>query len=624
MSLPPVVAANQMLLFAALSIGQRAAKQLGVRPDASIAELTREADRNRTYVYEVADRVLAALAMVASTPPGRPEKATSDTPAATIPGLLLENRVLRFRIEHPDACVVGPCSRHEYSARFRRFILEIRDAWGGSLEEFAAHVGLPPDTIRDWLDADRRGLTPPIPEPKPPVEVPCDATDLVRRVATLFAAWEGSTREFIRDAARRFCLVPAQVVRLLRILGCIRPYRRSTSRFRHRGSTRQLSPGSVLVSDGTTIGVAIIGESEIVDVNWQGTVDQATGCHTAIVVTDEESADSLIDAHQDSCDFLGRHPLALIHDNKPCYASCHDSGSFYSTCFHPTELIAATLERPENKAVVEGAFGLFSQQVGLLLIDATDSQSLARSVVAEVVRAWAAGRDHSPHPDFDGRSRREVLREHCPSAEQIERDLAFLRRLKSRHEQARRPRLYEDSRRLLDHLFSEWGLLDKDPRARLRSFLSRFCPDAIRRAAAVVFAKLHRHAIDLDHLDRYLTKVVQNMQDQIDLEVAERELLRLCQLQRTTWTKDAQADLDSLRAQGLAPLELAKALAESAAFGALPIEGLFWTQALLENLCGQPHLLPDVRRFLVRLYEAPFQRRLALLDMLAALEVGIQ
>lgn len=624
MRLTPAVSTNQLVLLALVSLGQRAAKELGVPADASMSALARGAGSSRTYIYEVASRFLDAIEQVASRAPGRPRSEPSEEQGPPVRGMVLENQTLRFRLERPDACIRTKAGRQEYSARFRRFVLERHDEWDGPLGEFSRHVDVPLDTLRDWLEADRNGLAPAIPDPKPPASVPVDATDLVRQIATLFAAWEGTTKAFIRHAASLFLLYPGQVARVLRILGCIRPYRRSSSRFRYRGSTENLAPGSVLVSDGTVIGVAVIGQDSIVEVNWQGTVDQATGCHTAFVVTDQESADSLWEAHQRSCDFLGRAPLALLHDNKPCYDPCQDPTSIDRLFFQPTELIAATLERPENKAIVEGAFGLFQQQVGdLLLIDATSPQALARSVVAEATRAWAAGRDHSPHPDFHGMSRRQVLAEFCPSPEQIERDRAFLRRLKARHEKARRPHLYEESRLLLDHAFSKWGILEKDPRGRLRTFLSAFCPEAIRRALALVAAKLRRGAIDREFLHRYLAKVVQSTQDELDLEVAEQELLDLCRLQATNLTRDAQVDLAVLREQSLSPLELARAIAERAAHGALPVESRFWTEVLVDHLRQHLDLSPAVRRFLVRLYDAPVHRRFSLLDTLAVLEIGL-
>lgn len=72
------------------------------------------------------------------------------------------------------------------------------------------------------------------------------------------------------------------------------------------------------------------------------------------------------------------------------------------------------------------------------------------------------------------------------------------------------------------------------------------------------------------------------------------------------------------------PQTLACLLAESAAWGGLPVEGAFWTERLLELLERAQHIIEPLRRFLVRLYEAPPERRLSFLDRIAALQCGIR
>jgi hypothetical protein len=53
------------------------------------------------------------------------------------------------------------------------------------------------------------------------------------------------------------------------------------------------------------------------------------------------------------------------------------------------------------------------------------------------------------------------------------------------------------------------------------------------------------------------------------------------------------------------------------------VAGAFWTAELVALLENARDLVDPVRRFLIRLYEAPPDRRLHLLDRLATLQVGL-
>ncbi|MCP4287186.1 MAG: hypothetical protein GY792_22535, partial [Gammaproteobacteria bacterium] len=71
------------------------------------------------------------------------------------------------------------------------------------------------------------------------------------------------------------------------------------------------------MTDGKQVGVVSTVSGQIDFYNWQGIVDQTTACHTATVITDTECAQGVLQAFEQSCQFLGCIPKALIHDNKP-------------------------------------------------------------------------------------------------------------------------------------------------------------------------------------------------------------------------------------------------------------------------------------------------------------------
>ena len=156
------------------------------------------------------------------------------------------------------------------------------------------------------------------PEAKPPVVVPRCSSLLVHQIVKAWQNWQGSRRDFIRYAARTFDLLIAQVVRLLRLLGVIATHAQKA--FRHRGSTRKLSPGAMLVTDGKKVAVELTVSKQWTAFNWQRMADQATGCDTAFVLSKKECAAAVGTAYQQSVIFAGgRSPTGLLHDNKPRY-----------------------------------------------------------------------------------------------------------------------------------------------------------------------------------------------------------------------------------------------------------------------------------------------------------------
>lgn len=616
MKLPPQLLQHKTLMIAILTLARRIAKALEIDLSAPLAETCRTLGANRTSVYEQLQRLLACLQQLAQARPGRPRVQAAPASDPEIDALTVE--VLEFRIRCPGAVIEHP-HRTTYADAFRRFILQHHDRWQGTLLDFAQAVRVPLDTLRDWLANDRAETLKPQRKTRP--SVPANASQLTRRIIDEWMRWIGPTRAFIPHAARCFQLSAAQITRLLKVLGIIRARpRRTTPRF--RGSTHKLTPGTLLVTDGKWLTVALHdGDShQTLFFNWQGIVDQATGCDTAAVVTDQEDAAAVKRAYEHSLRFLGGCvPQALLHDSKPCY----DDQQLQQTLKrYGTDMIPATLGRAQNKAILEGAFGLFEQRLGDLKLDDTDDHCLIRSAVEQVVRAYTTVTNHVPRIELHGRSRLQALQEACPSADQRQRDEDFLARLKADHRRPRRLQPRPDSLNLIEHVFERFDLVDHDPKGKLRRYLATFSPAAIRRAAAVLAAKIEQ--LDRRYAHRYLTQVIRHQQDELDLERAAEELLELCEKQRQDWTHQEQLDFQLLAQQHSEPAEFADAVAQRAAFGGLPLQATFWKRKLLELLQHAEHLVDQVKKTLIRLYEAPKQQRLALLELITAHQHGLR
>lgn len=623
MNLPPAVADHKTILAALIAIAHTAVARLGLDGLQSIVALAEHLEISRPHIYDRAHRLLEAIEPIARLERGRP-LARREAPSHQADAALTI-AVLHHRIAHLDAMVVSPSgTRTVYSVAFRRFILEQHDAWPANrtLEDFAAAVEVPLDTVRDWISADRAGLTPELPTPRQIPPIPVEANDLTRQIANAFGDWTGSTRDFIRQTTQTISVLPGQISRVLLLLGLIRPYRPRSlpGAPRYRDETNAVSPGTMLVSDGHEITIEMVGSGRREKRMWQPMVDQASECIAGSVVGVEETADGAAAAYADALAFLGgRAPDGLLLDGRTCYDAPH-----LIDAVAPTKIIRSTPARPQNNAVCEGIFGGYQRDVGSLRFDDSSPDAMITSAVREVQRAYAAGINHAARAELNGKSRAAYLREFVPSPEQRARDLRFLQQLASDHQRPRPARFFPHSREMLDAAFQADPMLrGKDARGHLRRHLARFHPDAIRLGLAQLRACGERREIDARYAHRYLAGIIRNVQNELELQRAESELLDLARQHHQLWTADLECARAEMLTEHTTPCPLLHAFAERAALGALPVEGAYWTQQLMAGLREHPECAPAVRRYLVRLFEAPHERRLVLLDRIARLAHGL-
>ena len=446
----------------------------------SLSGICLQAGVNRTQVYERKEQLWAAFAGVELPGPGRPVKANPPPVADEMPASCrLREQLLRYRLDHPGAVVIHASGSTSYSDGFRRWVLDLADTWDGTLESFCQWAEIPHPTLMSWQRRDRAQNYAPRPEPTVPI-LPDSATTECRTIVEDYARWEGGLGNFLRYEAQRLRLAPQAIRRVLAITAMVasKPQRAP----RYRGSTERQRPGDILVTDGKELTVASTTSGEIDHYNWQGIVDQTTACHTAVVITDNECAQGVRQAYELSCTFLNRTPKALIHDNKPI----HEEKSFREAIEPRTHLIAATPARPENKAVIEGEFGKYEQAVGTLHMDDSSIESLKRSAVSEVIRAYTAGINQAGRAEFRGKSRQQVLRERCPDSQT---DQAFIEQLRADHShQGRSDPLPSQAlaRQILDAGFARFELEPLDEQGTLRIWLSaRYTPAAIRQGLAI-------------------------------------------------------------------------------------------------------------------------------------------
>jgi hypothetical protein len=610
MNLLETLKKDKLALIAMNTLLREYSTGLGLDLTGSVSGMCAQSGVNRSQVYEKRGHIAQALEAVGLPGPGRPricgQGETHDVQACAF-----REKVLRYQLEHPGAVVKHESGQATYSDGFKRYILDLADEWQASPEHFCLQVEVPYPTFRGWQKRDRNTRYQERQMPGKPV-VPESASEATRTILEDHRRWEGSLRDFLKFASARMRLPVNQIRRVLVICNVLPLKTRKGPRY--RGSTERRTPGSILVTDGKTVEVVSSKTGEIRGYNWQAMVDQSTACHTARIVTNTECAAGVKAAFAASCRFMGKAPLALVHDRKPI----HQEAGLKDLVGKSTVMIEATVGRGENKAVVEGEFGKFEQQVGEIYLDDSNLETLKQSAVSEVIRAYTAGVNHAGRFEFDGKSRAEVLRDACPPTD---KDRAFIEGLRAGHNEKRPPESLPSAsvaRTLLDTGFARFGIEHLDPHEKVRHWLSRrFTPQAIRQGLAIFGAERDKGRLQNKTAHRYLVKVIQNCQDELDLRTEEELLRFFAQHERRAWLKILEGDYGKLQAEPADPSETRKMVfrvSESALFGSMLLERSFWEEKLQSLLLIHPQLFEPTCHHIRRHWEADRTCRFQLID----------
>jgi hypothetical protein len=617
MTLLEMLEKDKLALIAMHTWVKECSTGLGLDLTGSVSGMCAQAGVNRSQLYEKRRHIERALEKAELTGPGRP-RTSEGGQAHDGQACALRETMLRYRLEHPGAVVMHASGQTTYSDGFKRAILDLADRWQGSPEHFCLQAEVPYPTFRSWQERDRRERYQERQRPPGP-PVPESASEATRTILEDHRGWEGSLRDFFRFASARMRLPANQIRRVLVICNVLPMKARKGPRY--RGSTHRTQPGSILVTDGKTVEVVSTKSGVIRPYNWQAMVDQATACHTASVITDTECADGVKAAFEASCRSMGKAPLALLHDNKPI----HQEAGLKDHVEKTTVMIEATPGRAENKAVVEGEFGKFEQQVGEIYLDDSNLESLNKSAVSEVIRAYTAGVNHAGRFEFDGKSRAEVLRDAGPP---MEKDRAFIERLRAGHKGNHRSSSLPTSTvalTLLDSGFAHFQIEQLDPHGKVRHWLSRrFTPQAIRQALAIFATEREKGRIRNKTAHRYLVKVIQNCQDELDLRRQEELLRFFAQQERQAWMEIFEQQYEDLQAESAdtcGPRQMAFRMSEAALFGSLILQRAFWENKLKSLLIAEQNLFESVCNHIRRLWEGTWLDRLQLIDKIIGWQV---
>jgi hypothetical protein len=488
---PPLVTAGVLLAARSLSAPH------GV-PQPSVGEILRRTGATRSRAYEIKDALEAVLPTLVR-PPGRPRVEPAPGPAS-VPELVgIGVEMLQF-VKHNPGCVQSG-ARDRYADCFRRFVLELRERHPDvATTEFAVVADLPLGTLEDWL------RSPPIAEPSiasttasheasttdvipdPGHAVRLDARQAqIETVLAAWRAWRGSFTAFCAHVRRdhRLELGATLIASILFEYGLRVPARRK-GRSRDDEALREsfeiFFPGAQWVGDGKQLTVVIDGKTFYR--NLELVVDAASDAAVGISVRDEEDSAAVVQAFTQGVQATGGTPIALLLDNRP---SNHTPE--VDAALDDTLRIRATPSRPQNKAHVEGSFGLFAQKVPPIVLDTRDPDALATSVADLVSTTFFRALNRAPRRDRAGKTRAELY-EPPVTPEQYEAASAALRDRLRKQELARQTRA---ARRdpaiaaLLDDAFARLGLLD--PERHIRDAIACYLRDAIVDAIAIFSGK---------------------------------------------------------------------------------------------------------------------------------------
>lgn len=571
-ALPPAWLAG-VLLFGR-TIGEP--RGLVCAPVDAIIEAT---GASKSRAYEVAGKLAAALPALVRAP-GRPPK---QQPAASPDdGAQVTRAVLAYVMKHPG-CVDRGAERQRYGDDFRRFVIELsveHSALG--LDAFAEAAGVPLGTLKDWLRAPAGESEAPSRDVPAPAPTEAVETLQVQTVLDAWTRWSGSFLDFCKHVQRDLHVPFGRdlVRRILATHGKRKSARRagrSPDEIALRGAFRTWFPGAQWVGDGMQVPIVVDGERFVFNVELD--VDAYAGAFVGASVRDNEDSAAVIEAFQGGVATTGAAPLALLLDNKPS-----NHAPDVDAALGDTIRIRATPERPQNKAHVEGGFGLFSQVLPPLVVDTSQHRhELARGFLGLIVEVWARATNHRPRKDREGRSRIDLYSD-APTKEQLEQARQELRELAERQERAR---LTLEARRrpevlaLLDEYFTRLDLLD--PKRHIRVAIAGYPKDAIVDGLLIFDAKRRANTLPDGADARYLLGIVKNIAAKTEGEILAETLYRGRMEIRDRFLAPLRAERDALRAEPDV-LRVLRTCVEKAVDTTSNLERTFWLDAIVETL----------------------------------------
>ena len=580
----PLVTAGVLLAARSLS------EPLGVRQP-SVGEILQLTGATRSRAYEIKDALEAVLPTLAR-PPGRPRVEPAPGPA-TAPELvgIASVEMIQFIKRNPGCVQSG--ARDHYADCFRRFVIELRERHADvAAAEFAAAIDLPLGTLEDWMRCVRpvaaaAGAVAATSADEPRAAEHDAKQAQIETVLAAWRVWRGTFGAFCAHLRRdhRLELGSSLIASILFEHGARTPPRRAGVRDEHalRGSFETFFPGAQWVGDGKQLTVVIDGK--IFHKNLELMIDAASDAATGISVRDEEDSAAVVEAFTQGAQTTGGQPLACLLDNRP---SNHTPE--VDAALGDTMRIRATPGRAQNKAHVEGAFGLFAQKVPAIDLDTRDPDALATTVALLIATIFFRALNRAPRRDRAGKTRVDLYEQPITPEQYQAADAALRERLRKQElaRQTRAARRDPIIAALLDNAFARLGLLD--PERHIRDAIACYPRDAIVDAIGIFFGKRTAGTLP-DGVDaRYLLGIVRNLHHCHEAEPITEALIRERLSARDRFLAPLVSERDAILATGGADVGATLiALVYHLVDAEHAIDRHIWLDAAAELIAPHPH-----------------------------------
>ncbi len=624
-------------LFAAfLLVAANCFRKLNLQAPSS-SQIIETVGAGKTRAYKLTSAVEQSIEGLSRTA-GRPSNPKPETPRDTGH---ISRRVVEYIMENAGCVSMSGKQRRKYSDDFRYFIVELWEQEKENIDTAAfAHAALIPEgTFKEWIGSVRESSSenPEMESISEQQNPDCEEPDSSARklscaqIETLLEAWKnwhGDFSPFCKHVEKhlRLSFKRTMIAGILEKSGVRIPERRSgrsPDEKALRDSFETFFPGAQWTGDGTQVSIEI--DSCVFTFNVELMVDTFSSALVGLSVSNEEDSDAVIEAFKDGVQSTGDNPLCLLVDLKPCNHTAE-----VKDCVDETIIMTATKGRAQNKAHVEGAFGLIKKTLPDLKINASSMKETARRIIELVAITWARTLNHKSRPRRGNLSRVEQYNASAPTEQQVKDAKKLLEQRVEKQRKANetiRARQDPVKIQMLSNAFERFGLID--PNGNLISAIARYPLDAVLSGIATFEGKKKSGTLPEDVDGRYLLGIVKNISQMHEGMFTAQALLKERLNAKDFLLAELQNQLEILCRFQKSPHRLVDALIEKALETDRFIDRTFWLSSASDILSGLPlserkSFYANACRRIHSTFKIPYQDRCRIVSLLASKVVELR